>query len=354
METGRLFGTDTAGGSTGGGTGAVSACRWSAEATGKVQKIRVYAAQNGNFKVGVYTGDSYPATRIGVQNTGVACTGGQWNDVSLEAECDVTKDTLYWILLLPSAAYPAFHYYSDTARPYKYRIRAYADGLPATFDSSWTDFSGYAFSAAAYGILVISPSGIAQPVSCGAPEVLLAPIQPSSIVQQVAVGTPVVLNGLLMVQPSSIVQQIPVGSPTLLKALWHLILAGLYSTETPDINRAYVIGRDINGNPVCGTAIDSDEVSLVGERLDFIQELAIPTEARAQEVAEAVLAKMGLTGKRGVILIPPNCGQELFDVVAVTDSRANQQAVKYRVVGIRFEYNPRQARYFQKLILGAP
>ena len=63
---------------------------------------------------------------------------------------------------------------------------------------------------------------------------------------------------------------------------------------------------------------------------------------------------MRLSGKRGVILIPPNCGQELFDVVQITDSQGNQSAVKFRVVGIRFEYNPKQARYQHRLILGAP
>jgi hypothetical protein len=40
--------------------------------------------------------------------------------------------------------------------------------------------------------------------------------------------------------------------------------------------------------------------------------------------------------------------------VQITDAGANQQVVKFRVVGIRFEYNPRQAKYQHKLILGAP
>jgi hypothetical protein len=63
---------------------------------------------------------------------------------------------------------------------------------------------------------------------------------------------------------------------------------------------------------------------------------------------------MRLTTKRGVILIPPNCGQELWDVVQITDAGANQSAIKFRVVGLRLEYHPREARYQHKLILGAP
>jgi hypothetical protein len=152
--------------------------------------------------------------------------------------------------------------------------------------------------------------------------------------------------------PRSIIQQISIGSPTILKYVWHVILDGQYATETPEKNRMFVIGRDAYGNPVWGEAQDSTEIGLVGERLDFQQELAIPTTAQAADVASAVLSKMRLMGKRGVILIPPNCGQELFDVVQISDFGANQSAVKFRVLGIRFEYNPKQARYRHKLILG--
>ena len=134
----------------------------------------------------------------------------------------------------------------------------------------------------------------------------------------------------------------------------HVILDGQYTTETPEINRAFVIGRDAYGNPVWGEAQDSTEIGLVGERLDFQQELAIPTTAQATSTAEAILSKMRLTTKRGVILIPPNCGQELFDTVELSDAGANQAAVKFRVVGIRFEYSPKQAKYEHRLILGAP
>jgi hypothetical protein len=93
--------------------------------------------------------------------------------------------------------------------------------------------------------------------------------------------------------------------------------------------------------------------------LDFACEPVEATDqakelARAADVANAILSKMRLTGKRGVILIPPNCGQELFDVVQISDAGANQSAVKFRVVGLRFEYSPKQARYQHKLILGAP
>jgi hypothetical protein len=178
-------------------------------------------------------------------------------------------------------------------------------------------------------------------------------ISPLSIVQPVAVGTP--WAGIFgFVKPQSTVQQISIGSPVILKYVWHVILDSQYATATPDVNRAYIIGRDQYGNHVYGTAVDSTELAMVGERLDFQQELAISTDSQAASMAGAILSKMRLTKAKAVIIIPPNCGQELFDVVQISDSAANQSAVKFRIVGMRFEYNPGQAIYQHRLILGAP
>jgi len=240
----------------------------------------------------------------------------------------------------------------------------YAGGTAVTSSDSgatWSVVTDWDFVFEDWGeslLQTISPESTVQPIAYGTPEVSIWGIlKPTSIVQQIVVGVPTVEGGIpggFVILPQSIVQPISIGSPTILKYVWHVVLDGQYNIESPAVNRAYVIGRDIYGNPVYGTAVDSTELGLVGERLDFQQDPAIPTEAKAADVANAILAKMRLTGKRGVILIPPNCGQELFDVVQITDAGANQSAVKFRVVGIRFEYNPKQARYHHKLILGAP
>ncbi len=240
----------------------------------------------------------------------------------------------------------------------------YAGGTAVTSSDSgatWSVVTDWDFVFEDWGeslAQTISPDSTVQAIAYGTPEVSIWGIlKPTSIVQQIVIGTPTVEGGTPSGQwilPPSVVQQISFGSPTILKYVWHVILDGQYNIESPAANRAYVIGRDVYGNPVYGTAVDSTELGLVGERLDFQQELAIPTEAKAGDVASAILAKMRLTGKRGVILIPPNCGQELFDVVQITDAGANQSTVKFRVVGFRFEYSPKQARYHHKLILGAP
>jgi len=200
----------------------------------------------------------------------------------------------------------------------------------------------------------ISPVTIPSAEAVGMPALLYhQSIATATIPSAEAVGIPSIgVIGYIL--PVTIPSQEVVGVPTILKYVWHVILDGNYITETPETNRMFVIGRDDYGNPVWGEAHDSDESGLVGERLDFQQELAIPSSSQAAAAAEAILAKMRLTKARGVILIPPNCGQELFDVVELSDAGANQEAVKFRVVGIRFEYQPRQARYEHRLILGAP
>ena len=134
----------------------------------------------------------------------------------------------------------------------------------------------------------------------------------------------------------------------------HIALGARYITASADVNRAYVIGRDAEGNPVHGTSVTQAEVDLVGERLDFHQLLSIPTGAEAEDVAEAMLATQRIRGSRGFIQIPPNCGAELWDVVQLTDELCAQAAATYRIAGIRTEYQPKEARYHQTLYLAAP
>ena len=130
-------------------------------------------------------------------------------------------------------------------------------------------------------------------------------------------------------------------------------LDGRYITETPPINTAYVIGRDSDGNPVYGTSKDQTEIDLVGQRLDFTQELSIPTEDEAEDVAEAMLEKARLSNSRGFILANPHCGVELWDVIAVNDTLCAQAKTRYRITAISFDYEPRRDKYQHKLFIGA-
>jgi len=399
MATGKLIGHNGQNENSAGGYGPYFVLlRYTAEAAGTLSEIRIKAKSSGNVKVGFYADNSgEPGARLAKKDASTAVVAG-WNTITLESSVSIAKDTDYWLALALDTAWAA---YENTLSGPQRRVKvitysSFAFPDPASGPWDYNDIY-YPVLIQGYGILVLSPSSISQPLSYGSPKLNLS-IKPSSILQALAYGTPIVLSGTIIIQPSSIVQsiavgapvlrypqtlsppgiivtiaygtpsvgifgiikpesivqQISLGSPTVLKYVWHVILDGQYNIDSPEVNRAYVIGQDSNGNPVYGTANDATEGALVGERLDFQQELAIPLTAQAAEVAAAILSKIRITTKKGLILIPPNCGQELFDVVQITDSGANQAAVSFRVVGLRFEYNPKRAHYLHTLILGAP
>jgi len=462
MATVKLIGSTASTGTTGFGTSFWLA-KYTAEATGLLSEIKIRSSGSQTVKVAVYADNAgEPGARLAKQDTSQSLVDG-WNTIALEASCSIVSGTSYWLAVATNAS-TLWYYTPSTAR--RFKVITYAGwSFPDPAGTGFTSDTGAVAEEQGFGVLVISPSGLSQPIAYGTPKLslsikppgyqqviaygtptvtvagaaitiyppglqvviaygtpailypqsisppglavpfaygtptlipgtafiyipglqqaiaygtpkLILTIKPSGIAQAIAYGTPSlkypqsisppglnvpiaygtpsIASGVIIIYVPGHQQVIGYGTPTILKYVWHVILDGQYNIESPGTNRAYVIGRDVYGNPVYGEAHDSGESSLVGERLDFQQELSIPTEAQAGDVATAVLAKMRLTKARGVILIPYNCGQELWDVVQITDAGANQSAVKFRVVGLRFEYHPRQARYQHKLILGAP
>ena len=53
------------------------------------------------------------------------------------------------------------------------------------------------------------------------------------------------------------------------------------------------------------------------------------------------------------MLVPVNCGQQLYDVIDVTDVRAGLDSQKQRVMDMVLLYNPQRGEYHQRLWLGA-
>jgi hypothetical protein len=56
----------------------------------------------------------------------------------------------------------------------------------------------------------------------------------------------------------------------------------------------------------------------------------------------------------GVVIIPPICNLELWDVISTYDDPASQQNTIFRVNGYTFEYDTRHAAYRHTLNLCAP
>lgn len=133
----------------------------------------------------------------------------------------------------------------------------------------------------------------------------------------------------------------------------HVILEAHYSAAAPDVNRAYVVGAASTGAEVSGNASASADIALVGERLEVKHESAISTATVASAVAAAILSAARLDSKHARIVIPPHCGLELWDMITIVDTVANQNT-SYRVSGYTFDYDTRQGIYLHTLDLCAP
>ena len=80
----------------------------------------------------------------------------------------------------------------------------------------------------------------------------------------------------------------------------------------------------------------------------------LQTATRAQERADATLRQMSLRAERGNLVVPTNVGQELLDVVEVTDARCGISQGKYHVQALRTNYDRRKRQYDQRITLGSP
>jgi hypothetical protein len=133
----------------------------------------------------------------------------------------------------------------------------------------------------------------------------------------------------------------------------HPILSGQY-TDTVHVSRTRAIGRDEDDNPILEETLDWDLLQLAIDNLEQDYDPNLQTATRAQERADAILRQMSLRAATGTVTVPANVGQELLDVVTVTDKRTGVSEQKYRVQLITTRYDRRKGRYEQTLTLGAP
>ena len=88
------------------------------------------------------------------------------------------------------------------------------------------------------------------------------------------------------------------------------------------------------------------------DRTKQIADRNIGTVAAGQVLAGAYLRKAEIESIRGMIRVPINCGQQLYDVIDITDAPAGLSGTKRRVMGITISYHPDSGEYEQALLLG--
>ena len=128
----------------------------------------------------------------------------------------------------------------------------------------------------------------------------------------------------------------------------HPLLAGRYG-QRQAANRVQVFGRG-----VFAEGFDWTGLGLVGDRLVQVLDANITTAGAAQDRAAAVLRRAAIEADDGEITVAVNCGQELYDVVLVTDAGAGLAAASRRVLGITLRYSTTSGAYQQRITLGAP
>ncbi len=132
----------------------------------------------------------------------------------------------------------------------------------------------------------------------------------------------------------------------------HPILEGTYRSGALAFNRVRVEGEDGSGLTVLADSFEWDEINRAGERPAQVTDRNIGTADAAHLRGEAVLSKAAIGADAGNILVPVNCGQQLWDVIDITDERAGLVAVKKRVAGISIVYDTQKGDYWERMRMG--
>ncbi|MBA7689475.1 hypothetical protein ES703_97982 [subsurface metagenome] len=134
----------------------------------------------------------------------------------------------------------------------------------------------------------------------------------------------------------------------------HPILEGRFREGAWEFNRVQVEGYDpVSDEPVIVDTFNWNEIARIYDRLNQLEDRNIDTAQKAQARGEAYLRQAEIESASGAIRIPVNCGQQLYDVIDITDSQAGLSAEKKRVLGLILVYNPRRGEYDERLLLGA-
>ena len=134
----------------------------------------------------------------------------------------------------------------------------------------------------------------------------------------------------------------------------HPILEGRYRLDAWELSRIQVEGYDPTaGAPVIADSFAWDEIGRLYDRFRQVYDINLNTVAEVKERGEAYRREAEIESASGIIRVPTNCGQQLFDVIDITDSRAGLSAEKRRVLGLILAYSPRRGESDEWLLLGA-
>jgi hypothetical protein len=135
----------------------------------------------------------------------------------------------------------------------------------------------------------------------------------------------------------------------------HPIFEGAFADQIT-ITHAQVSGDTEDETPVHvrEAAFDWDLLSLGIDNLRMQYDANLEEAAQAAKRATALLRSQQTQATQATIVVPTNVGQDLYDVITVTDARSGIDQENHRVLAIHTDYDRRHGRYDQTLTLGAP
>ena len=99
---------------------------------------------------------------------------------------------------------------------------------------------------------------------------------------------------------------------------------------------------------------DWSDFPVLFDRPVQVHDASLDTREKTDARASAETRRMAIHTAKGSITVPVNAGQELYDVIEVTDPAVGLNSARYRVLGLETRYaaGPRGSRYNQTIRLG--
>lgn len=132
----------------------------------------------------------------------------------------------------------------------------------------------------------------------------------------------------------------------------HLIFESRYRTASWKANRITVEGFDVAlAKKVVKDSFDWEQIAKQQMRQMWITDRNIGSISEAENRGAAYLEKAEGEAAADIIEIPVNCGQQLYDVIDITDERAGLAAARKRVMKITLVYDTVRGEYRQMMEL---
>ncbi len=133
----------------------------------------------------------------------------------------------------------------------------------------------------------------------------------------------------------------------------HAVIEGRYRDGALVANRVQVEGYDTSqGKLLVVDSFNWEEVDRLYDRIRHVDDRNLSTTSQGYQRGAALLRKALINAVGGAVLVPVNCGQQLYDVIDVTDNCAGLAVAKRRVLGMTLVYRPQRGEYLQRLELG--